>query len=315
VADEFERIESLRECFAHAGADVMLGIGDDAAILAGDARPQVLSVDVAVEGVHFRRDLLSWQDVGRRAAAAALSDLAAMGATPRAALCSLILPADFDDDALRHMAVGIAETCAAHRAAVVGGNLARGGELSLTTTVVGHAPAVPLTREGAREGDGVYVTGELGSAALGLACLLAGHARGADAAPFVARWRRPSARITEGQRLAAAGAHAAIDLSDGFLQDLEHVCAASRVGALIECGALPLREGFDHLAQALGHDGVDLALSGGEDYELLYAAADGSAAAALGTRVGRFREAPGLELRGADGRPLAVPARRGFAHF
>lgn len=315
VSDEFQRIEKLRRRFERDCPEVLIGIGDDAAILVGDGRPQVLSVDVAVEGVHFRRSLLSWEDVGRRATAAALSDLAAMGATPRAALSSLILPPDVDDAALDGIAAGIADTCAEHDAAVVGGNLARGGELSLTTTVVGHAPAVPLARTGARAGDGLYVTGELGAAALGLSWLLSGRDDSGDAAPFVARWRRPEPRVQAGMALSAANAHAAIDVSDGFLQDLEHMCTASGVGAAVDASALPVGEGFAELARELGRDPLDLALTGGEDYELLYAAGEGSPASALGVRVGRFLATPGLELRDAEGRPLRLPERRGFAHF
>jgi thiamine-monophosphate kinase len=292
-----------------AQADIALSIGDDAAILAGRNAGTVLSVDAQIEGVHFRREWLSLRQLGARAMAAALSDLAAMGAQPRAALVSIICPAALADDELYTIMDGVGDAQALYACTVIGGNLARGEQLSITTTVIGTAPGKPMTRSGARPGDGLYVTGTLGSAALGLELLRRGCPELAPA--HVARWRVPTARIAEGS-VAAERAHAAIDVSDGLLQDLRHVCEASSVGCAIELAALPLPDEAT-LAQELGLDLTQLALRGGEDYELLIAAAEPPPGANV-RRIGAFSAEPGLYVLGPSG--AVSPADPvGFDHF
>jgi thiamine-monophosphate kinase len=312
MASEHERIAEIRARLAKsapATGGVALSIGDDAAILEPSALGSVLSVDAQVERVHFDRAWLSLREVGARAMGSALSDLAAMGAEPRAALVSLICPAELSDDELYAIMDGAGDAQARYACPIVGGNLARGGQLSITTTVIGAAPAKPLTRSGARPGDGLFVTGVLGSAALGLALLKAGQATRAP--EHVARWRVPLARIAEG-RLAAQHAHAAIDVSDGLLQDLRHICLASTVGCEIELNALPMpREGA--LAGELGLNLERLALSGGEDYELLIAAAEPVEGASF-TRIGTFSENAGIRLRDSAG-TIRTAEIAGFDHF
>jgi thiamine-monophosphate kinase len=328
--DEFERIAGLRANFAPpAGsaeqAGILLGIGDDAAVLTRPASNLVLSVDAAVDGVHFRPGFADWATLGARAFSAAMSDLAAMGAQPRAALSALIVPLEFGDAELAELGRGQAEAAARHHCPVVGGNLARGTELSITTTVIGEVRGVGLTRAGACAGDAIYVTGVLGAAALGLAWLEApGEVhRPEDAETFVARWRYPNARVAEGLSLVAI-ASAAIDVSDGLLQDLGHLCSASGVGAALDANALPTLPGFRELARTLGHDPMRLALAGGEDYELVYTlpascsaerAETLAAARRIGTRIGVITSAVGeIMLRDADGHTLALPGR-GYRHF
>jgi thiamine-monophosphate kinase len=312
VSGEFERVAELRRRLAFASDEVELGIGDDAAVLAHSDRKQVLSVDAQVEGVHFERRLLAASDIGYRAFVAALSDLAAMGAQPRAALIALILPPALGDEELYALVDGIAEAQREHVCAVVGGNLARGGELSITTSVLGDAPSKPLTRAGAQPGHGLFVTGELGSAALGLLLLQAGKP---DLAPHsVARWRRPSARVRQGQALVDI-ASCCIDVSDGLLQDLGHLSEASGMGFEIELDRLPIAAELFRVAPILGLEPSALALGGGEDYELLFTADPQAPSAGHGTRIGTAVRAPGLRLVDAQGRSISAPSVRGFEHF
>jgi thiamine-monophosphate kinase len=310
VLAEFERIAEIRRRLSYESTEVVLGIGDDAAILAPTSHGQVCSVDTQVEGVHFRLDRSAPPDIGERALVAALSDLAAMGAKPRAALVSLIVPPALPESILFAVVDGIARAQLRYDCPVVGGNLARGGELSITTTVLGAAPRTPLTRAGARPGDGLFVTGELGSAACGLALLLASRAN--DQHPCVQRWQHPVARIAEGQLLAGL-ASAAIDVSDGLLQDLGHLAQASRVGFELELTSLPLHPELLQAAPGLGLRAHTLALTGGEDYELAFTVPAGRAAP-LGTRIGTVTGGLQIRVLGPDGREVGF-ANAGFSHF
>jgi thiamine-monophosphate kinase len=312
MSDEFERIARLRQRFAGAHPHVVLGIGDDAAVLRSEASDLVLSVDSAVEGVHFERAFGSWRVLAARAFGAALSDLAAMGAIPRAALSSLIVPAAFEASAFDELNAGLAEAAADYACPIVGGNLAAGRELSLTTTVIGALEGPGLTRSAARAGDAIYVTGSLGGAALGLRLLQLGAAERGPV--FVERWQRPRARIPEGRRLRAV-AHAAIDVSDGALQDLGHICEASGLAAALEVERLPLPAGLRELARELGQDALALALLGGEDYELIYTLPATAADPAGGTRIGRMLDVPGAPVLIDDaGKTVELPGH-GYRHF
>ncbi len=308
--NEHGRIDAIRAVLHRSLPHVDVGIGDDAAVLATSSQRCVLSVDTSVEGVHFERAFASLREIGRRAVIAAASDLAAMGSKPRAALLSLIVPGTTNDDDLLAIAYGAKDASDELAMPIVGGNLARGTEISITTTVVGEAGPV-IARTGARPGDGIYVTGHLGGAALGLAALQ--RSRGEAHGFFVDRWRRPRARVLEGMRLVGI-ATAGIDLSDGLAADLAHVLHASRVGARIFAGSLPLAPGFEAGCTSLGFDPIDLAISGGEDYELLFTAPAASAPDELATRIGEIQAAPGLRLVDRDGIERAV-APAGFDHF
>lgn len=311
---EEARIGRLRALFAQgaarAGRDVEVDIGDDAAVLAPSLGRDVLSVDAHVEGVHFRRAWLTMRELGTRAATAALSDLAAMGAEPRAVLLSLALPAEVDEDQLDALALGVRDACDEVGARVIGGNLARASELSIHTTVLGRMSETPLTRRGALAGHGVYVTGTLGAAALGLAALVEGRTDPA-LAPFVTRWRRPRARISEGRRLVEI-ASAAIDVSDGLALDLARLADASGVGLELDLAELPTERDFASAAALLGRDPVALALRGGEDYELAFTAPESIALARLATRIGVVVPQRGLRATGSGGAAIAVA---GFDHF
>ncbi len=231
------------------------GIGDDAAtVTCPDGEQLVVSTDACVEAIHFRREWLTAEEVGGRAAAAALSDLAAMAATPRALLLSIVLPTHWRDE-LAALGRGVGDVAAAAACPIVGGNISAGGELSLTITVIGSA-ASPLRRSGAQVGDGVYVTGALGGPAAALRALYSGAQ---VMAVHLARFASPVPRLREARWLAERGARAAIDISDGLLGDAAHLARASGVSIAIDASAVPCLAGITSRN----------ALTSGEEYELL----------------------------------------------
>jgi thiamine-monophosphate kinase len=270
---EFSAIPRLETLFRQANAQVELGIGDDAAVLKSPGRC-VWTVDSAVEHVHFERAWLSLADVGYRSFQAATSDVCAMGGTPFAALSSVIFPASFAQSELAQLARGQRAAARELGCAVVGGNLARGAELSVTTTVLGKVARRPLLRSGARVGDELWLCGELGLAAAGLRLLQAGVRRASNAAERRAldAFRRPKAQLAPGLELSRV-AHAAIDISDGLAGDARHIAKASGVEVEIDLDALAatLSPALHALATRFGGSALDLALYGGEDYALVAA--------------------------------------------
>ncbi|WP_375754865.1 thiamine-phosphate kinase [Corallococcus exercitus] len=306
---EFDLIQRFLACFPRARVPV--GPGDDCAVLAPMKGALCVTTDAVVEDVHFTRATFSAADIGHKALAVNLSDLAAMGATPRWFVCALALPGDFPVRELSALGRGMAALAKEHRIMLVGGNFTSSREVSVTLTVTGELSRPPLTRAGGRPGDLLYVSGTLGDARLGLQHLQAGVRRGAA----VKRQRRPEPRVALG-RLAARFASAGMDVSDGLAQDLGHLCAASRVGAQLELDRLPLSPA---VRAALGPEG---ALRGGEDYELLLAVppprmqAFERACARAGqpvTRIGMLTRERTLRVHDAGGRLLTPP--RGFDHF
>ena len=313
--DEARAVELFLRAFAAPKASgVELGIGDDAAVLAPRREKLVWTVDASVEGTHFERAWLSLEDVGFRAFQAAASDLAAMGARPLAALSALTLPRHFSAAELARLTAGQAEAARDCRCPIVGGNVARGRELTVTTTVLGAAQR-PLTRAGARPGDEVWLVGDVGLAAAGLELLRRGRRRSRASAPAeaVAAWRRPRALLERGRAL-DGHAHAAIDVSDGLGLDASRLASASGCRVVLEETALArvLVRSLVKLAPGLGRSALDFALRGGEDYALIV-----TGRAALrprwARRVGRCERGDGGFLERPDGsrRPLGD----GFDHF
>lgn len=279
--DEDALIEVIAERFRTDDSELLLGIGDDAAVLARNDEHQVLSVDVAVENVHFRREWLGFDELGHRSVIAAVSDLAAMGARVRAFLVSLILPRGFSDsDAVLRLIDGLRAGANEAGAAIVGGNLSRGRELSITTTVVGSVGNDFPIRSGAKPGDRIYVSGTIGEAALGLRLLMRGTDKRQshdelkhDETIFVQKWKRPTSRLEVGKQLRTE-ASSAIDISDGLLRDLSRLLNASGVGGAIELSKFTVGSDFRRVSERIGSDPWELVLSGGEDYELLFTAPD-----------------------------------------
>lgn len=285
---EFDAIrEMLRRWGPRAG-----GIGDDAALLDVPAGQQLaVSTDSSVEGVHFRRGWLTPREIGYRATVAALSDLAAMAANPIGLVCAIALPNDWQD-ALHEVTDGIGEAAASFHALIVGGNITRGAQLSLTITVLG-AVAAALPRSGVRPGDSVYVTGALGASAAALRKLLAGEG---PAPEHRRRFARPVPRLAEARWLAAHGATAAIDVSDGLLAELSHLAAASDVHITVDAGSVPVAPGATRAD----------ALHGGEEYELVVSGRDLDVASFAGehslalTKIGVARALERGESTGID---------------
>lgn len=299
------------------GGDVLVGPGDDAAVLRRSRHPVLLTSDALVEGVHFRRGWLTPWELGRRAAHVAASDVAAMGGRVRALVLSVAAPSDFSVADLRGIVCGVRDAARGLGGALVGGNLAAASELSLTVTVLADAPARPILRSGARPGDLVCVTGRLGGAALGLR-LLAGAPSMADSEAAMRCWRRPVARVQAGRAVVGV-ATAMIDLSDGLLVDAGRLCRASRCGVVLDVARLPLAPGLRRLDAAAARA---LALGGGEDYELLFTAparrrarVERLAAEAPITVIGEVVARGGVRLVDADGRRVPAPRRRGHEHF
>ncbi len=316
ISTELERIARLRRVFEGLPQDgIALGIGDDAAVLlssSANSAPLVWTIDAQVEGTHFKRPWLCWGDVGWRSFMAAGSDLAAMGASPVAALSSLILPGDVDDDAFHALVDGQAEAARVIMAPIVGGNLAKGREVSVTTTLFGRTDT-PMTRHGARVGDGVYLAGSLGLARAGWLLLEKGRGEEPVFASCIEAWRRPTARIADGLVLRPR-AHAAIDISDGLSRDAGHLAHASSVRIVLEEEALrgQVPEVLHRAASELGVEALDLALSGGEDYALLAASPvslDGF------IRIGRVEKGPAGVMLDRGPRGCEALADRGFDHF
>jgi thiamine-monophosphate kinase len=298
-----------------SGDRVLVGSGDDAAVTA-PAGVTATSVDAFVEGVHFRRDTATLASIGHKAMAAALSDLAAMGAAPGEAYVQLGLPADMGEPESLDLARGLGRAAAACGVRVIGGDLTRAPVLMLALTVVGHAATAGelVTRSGAQPGDLVAVTGELGGAAAGLVLLerpeLADGLEAGVTETLRRRQLEPLPRLAAGRALAASGATAMIDVSDGLGGDALHVATASGVVLVIELESVPVQPGVDEVAAAAGVDRWDLAESGGEDYELLVtlppARLDEARAAVDATgvglrRIGAVGQGDGVALRQADG--------------
>jgi len=322
----------LERIRARAGAPpswIPLGIGDDAAVLAPERGTfDVVTTDTLVDGVHVRLGRTSARDAGHKALATSLSDLAAMGAAPRAALLNLALPPDLEVDAFDAFIDGFVALGERHRMPLVGGNLsATAGPLVAATTAIGSvAHRRVMTRSGGRPGDELYVTGTLGAAAAGLAILDAGADRAAldaELTECVARHERPEARLRCGVIVGRSrAAHACIDLSDGLADGAARIAAASGTGAILEAAALPTHPGASRWAASTGADALAWALSGGEDYELLFAVAPRARRAFVGAlsrcqglpiaRVGRLTQEPGTWLRGPAG---DTPLGAGFVHF
>lgn len=342
------RIQARLGTTGRRSASLVIGIGDDAAVVAPTRNAQtVLTTDAQVEGVHFERRYSAPQDIGHRALAVNLSDLAAMGAEPRWALVSLVMPDDLPIDDVEAMVGAMADLGREVGCDVIGGNLTRSpGPLMVDVTAVGEVrPRRVLTRSGGRPGDGLWVSGQIGSAAAGLDMLrrVPGVQRGSTAAgqtaagetaageaatggdsSCVARYLRPEPRVRLGLAISQArAARAAIDSSDGLADAAHQLAEASGCGVEIDAAALPIDPAAAAWWTSTGEDPVLRALSGGDDYELLFAiprmwgrrlrhARSRVAAPAL-TRIGVLTKDPGTRVLLRNGAREPLPG--GFEHW
>jgi thiamine-monophosphate kinase len=326
---EFQRIGDILEVASRLPEppELRVGPGDDAAVLAPAAGDSlVLSVDLSIEGVHFRREWLTWEAIGYRATAAALSDLAAMAARPVGALVSVALPLELDTSVYLQLAAGLTDALADAEASLLGGDTSRSpGPAVIDVTVVGAA-ARPLTRSGAEPGDQVWVTGRLGGAA---AAVLAFDAAMEPSPAARRRFERPRPRWREARWLAERGVPSAmIDLSDGLAGDAAHVAGASGVGMRLRVDCLPLDEALEGWSDTLAARRV--AAGGGEDYELLFTAPAGRVERVRTafqqtfelelTRIGEVTAETDLPVSGIRwidraGESVDPPATAGFDHF
>jgi thiamine-monophosphate kinase len=298
VISEDELVRAIRKVLSGDAPGVTVGIGDDAAVVDTGRHDTILTTDMLIEGVHFDRASASAHDLGHKAVTVNVSDVAAMGGSPRFGLVSIGIPPDVDTSWVMELYGGIREAAGEYGVAVIGGDTNRAGKVVLSVTVVGTvARNHAVTRSGARPGDRLVVTGSLGAAAGGLRLAQADphEVREALASDWgrrlVQAHLRPVARVGEAQTLASAGATAMIDISDGLALDLSRLCAESGVGATVVLSEVPVADGLEDLAKTFDEtiDPLDLALHGGEDYELLAALpseAVQDAAERLGERFG-----------------------------
>lgn len=299
---------------------LVIGIGDDAAAWRNDDSLNLVTIDCLVQGVHFTWDVTTWKELGWKSLAISLSDIAAMGGVPRYALVSLGLPSDTEVDDVADLYRGMIELGNHFGVAIIGGNISDAAIVFISTTVLGSATGDDkiLTRSVARIGDRIAVTGSLGAAAAGLEMLK--HKITLDPETGVSlrhAFLHPHPRIAEGQLLAEQGVKAAIDISDGLIADLSHLCRASCVGARIDIDCIPI---YPAVKKAFGDRSLELALSGGEDYELLFTASEDAIhrvnKSCLVTVIGDVvaDKTGKVTLADSKGRPYK-PTGAGWQHF
>ena len=321
---EKKLIKQIRRS-ARGGKSVVTGIGDDCAVLrVPPGHDLLVTTDFTIENVHFRRDWHRPELVGRRCLTRGLSDIAAMGGEPRAVFLSLAVASNVPQKWVDRFLKGLLDLADEFKVPLAGGDTAQsagGGGIQADIVVVGSVPkGKAVLRSGAKAGDRIYVTGELGGSAAALARLAESKPAGWRAEYFrhfpghSSRHSPPQARVAVGQWLRQRKvASAMIDLSDGLSTDLEHICEESHVGAEIEAEAIPRAQ----VGAGKKRVGLELALHGGDDYELLFTSAAAVPAEVAGvrvTRIGRIVRSAGMRLIGADGktRPLAAG---GWEHF
>jgi thiamine-monophosphate kinase len=317
---EFGLIDLLAKMAGGGDKHLLVGIGDDAAAWRGDDSIQLATVDSLIQDVHFPSGLASWKEIGWKALAVNLSDIAAMGGVPRYALVSLALPDNTEVDDVTALYTGMLELAKQFGVAIIGGDISRASLVVITITVFGSSQKRQLlTRSTAKAGELVAVSGQLGAAAAGLEMLTKGLKFDPEiSASFRNAFFHPLPRIAEGQLLVEQGVKTAIDLSDGLVSDLNQICQASQVGARIEIERVPVEPG---VKATFGDRALEMALAGGEDYELLF-----TAKAEVIERVKRKAACPiavigeilagdkGITMLDSQGKPFKLD-KAGWEHF
>lgn len=305
-AGEFGLISALVDLFP-PGEQVLVGPGDDAAVLRVRTGHVVVSTDLMVEGRHFRREWVAAEDVGHRAAAQNLSDVNAMGGRATWLTVGLAAPADLPVQWALDFARGFADECALVGASVVGGDLTRADEVVVAVTVLGACTQSPVLRSGARAGDVLAICGRQGWAAGGLTVLGRGFR---SPRVLVEAYRRPEPPYDAGRIAAEAGATAMIDVSDGLLADAGHVAADSGVAIDVHAGAFDVPEPLQAVGAALGSDPMQFILGGGDDHALLATFPDVGSVPAGWAVIGEVAAGEGVTV---DGAPYEGPT--GWTHF
>jgi len=326
---EFGLIELLSQTtqrHQHAASpawkNLVVGIGDDAAAWQTDAPLELVTVDSFIEDIHFTRELTPWHELGWKALTVNLSDIAAMGGVARYAVVSLAVPPETEVSDLTTLYEGMAELADETGVAIIGGDMSRSPQVAINITVIGnggHGREV-MTRSGARIGDRIAVSGRVGGAGAGWE-ILRNHQHHDEAAAtrLVELFQRPQPRLAAGQQLLRDGIHCAIDISDGMVNDLGHICDASGLSARLEIDRLPL---YEEAKQIFGERARDLALSAGEDYELLFTGPEATIHQAAArtdceiTIIGEMIPAASdrVSLVNHQGRPYRI-ACGGWEHF
>jgi thiamine-monophosphate kinase len=321
MANSSPEFDLIKRHFTRPAANAVLGVGDDCALVdVTNGMDLAVSVDTMVSGTHFFPDV-NPENLGHKALAVNLSDIAAMGAMPYWAMLALTLP-NVDHEWLSAFAKGFFDLAQEYNVSLIGGDTTRGPSLVMTVTIMGEVPAgAALRRSGAKPGNDVWVSGNVGDAALAVA-----HRYGrivleaADYQEAVMRLYEPSPRVALGQALRGL-ATAAIDISDGLLADLTHICRLSEVGATVDLNSVPVSSiGLKHINSDEGRNAI---LAGGDDYELCFTAHPNSRDSiedlteVLGipiTRIGQVKRGKGVSLLGSDGKAVKIDGR-GYDHF
>jgi len=300
---------------------LLIGIGDDAAAWQGDSSIQLATTDSLIQDTHFDLNITTWEELGWKAIAVNLSDIAAMGGIPKYALISLALPGELETDCISSLYQGMAQIANQFGVAIIGGNIASASRTMITVTVLGSLESKSaLTRSAAVPGDQVAVTGYTGLSAAGLKMLKQKLSFDAETSRLLRRAHlQPTPRINEGQVLLRHGVKAAIDISDGLIADLTHICKASKVSARINKDSVPIHP---ILQSNFKSDCQQLALSGGEDYELLFTASSQiinqvkQAISCPVTVIGEITEGTPGQVTLIDAAGKSIPWRQGgWEHF
>ncbi len=315
-----EMVRSAQDKRTSPSRQLILGIGDDAAAWQGKPETELATVDSFIQDTHFSLEVTPWREIGWKALAVNLSDVAAMGGTPHYALVSLALPGSTEIDDVTALYRGMIELAGEHGVVIAGGNTSQSQKVAANITVFGSAGSHILTRSAAAVGDRIAVTGTLGAAAAGWEML----SRNLDiddqpAARLSQAFLHPYPRITTGRLLVSHGVKTAIDISDGLMADLGHICQASQVGARIETESIPVDPA---VRGSFGNRALGLALARGEDYELLFTAdaetvAEVTKAASCPiTVIGEVIPGKKGDIALVDGRgnPVSIP-EKGWEHF
>jgi thiamine-monophosphate kinase len=316
---EFGLIDRLAKMAVGQDERLLIGIGDDAAAWKGDASIQLATVDSFIQGVHYPPGIVPWPELGWKALAVNLSDIAAMGGAPRYALVSLALPPETEVDDVTALYTGLLELAKQYKVTIVGGDISSAPMVIINITVLGSNPKKQLlTRSSAKPGELIAVTGYLGAAAAGLEMLTKKlKFEPKAAARFRQAFFKPTPRISEGQLLLEQGVKTAIDISDGLVADLSQIGKASKVGARIDANRVPVEP---LVKAAFGEKALELALTGGEDYELLFTAKAEviarvkKAASCPISAIGEITAGQGVTVVDRSGKPLE-PGRAGWEHF